>query len=309
MPRLIERTILLAKKESNYGQDAEPVAASDFIAVADVTVNPEYTYFDPAAMDGSLSPRIGNVGGQRSIEVSFTHELQVDSENPTEPPCGPLLEACGFDEDAGVFTPMSSGFESATIYVNYDGLLWKILGARGNVEIVAAAGDAVKLNFTMRGLYADPEDDTFPASWTDAGGEPLMAMGGSFSWGTDEPCIETLSVNMNNELQTLGCLGDSYGAREIAITNRNPEGSANPWMELMAEQDWHAIMNAPTLNEIEYEISDGSAVDVTISVPKAQIMSLNTGTRTGVRTWEIPFKCVRNEGDDEVSLTFAAHVS
>lgn len=307
MAILVERTIALVKSETSYGVDASPDAATDFIAVADVQVNPQYTYFDPAAMDGSLSPRMGNVGGQRSIEVTFTHELQLDSSG-TQPPCAPLIKACGFAEDGGEFTPVSSGFSSATIYVYFDGLLWKIVGARGNMEVVCAAGDAVKLNFTMRGLYDDPTDATFPASWTDSGAEPLMAMGGTFAWGTENPCIETLSVNMNNDLQVLGCIGDSYGAREVAITNRNPEGSANPDMTTLSEMDWHTLMNTPTLSAVTYTMTDGTN-HCTISIPKAQIMEIGTGSRSNIRSWEIPFKCIRDSGDDELSLTFGSGIS
>lgn len=307
MAILVERTIALCALESTYGVDATPSPTANFIAVADVNVRPQYTYFDPAAMDGSLSPRMGNVGGQRSIEVTFTHELQLDSSG-TAPPCGPLIQACGFRVSGGVFTPVSTGFPSATIYVYFDGLLWKILGARGNMEIVCAAGDAVKLNFTMRGLYDDPTDEALPASWTDAGGEPLMAMGGTFAWGARNPCIETLSINMNNDLQVLGCIGDSYGAREIAITNRNPEGSANPDMTTLSEMDWHTLMNTPTLSAVTYTMTDGTN-HCTLSIPKAQIMEIGTGTRSNIRTWEIPFKCVRNAGDDEVVLSFGAGIS
>lgn len=307
MAILVERTIALVKLETTYGVDAAPDATTDFIAVADVEVRPQYTYFDPAAMDGSLSPRTGNVGGQRSIEVTFTHELQLDSTGTT-PPCGPLIQACGFADDSGEFTPVSTAFPSATIYVYYDGLLWKILGARGNMEVVCAAGDAVKLNFTMRGLYADPTDESFPTSWTDTGAEPLMAMGGTFAWGSATPCIETLSVNMNNDIQVLGCIGDSYGAREIAITNRNPEGSANPDMTTLSEMDWHDLMNTPTLSAVTYTMTDGTN-HCTLSIPKAQIMEIGTGSRSNIRSWEIPFKCVRDEGDDELVLSFGSGVS
>lgn len=308
MAILVERTIALVKKETTYGVDATPSATTNFIAVADVNVTPQYTYFDPAAMDGSLSPRTGNVGGQRSIEVSFTHEVQLNATTPTAPPCGPLLEACGFAVTSGVYTPVSTGFSSATIYVYFDGLLWKIRGARGNVEIVCAAGDAVKFNFTMRGLYDDPTDATFPASWTDLGGEPLMAMGGIFAWGSITPCIETLNVNLNNDLQVLGCIGEDYGAHEIAITNRNPEGSANPDMTTISEIDWHTLMNTPTLSAVTYTMTDGTN-HCTLSIPKAQIMEIGTGTRSNIRSWDIPFKCVRNAGDDEVSLSFGAGIS
>jgi len=208
MSILTERTIVLAKVETTYGTDASPDPSSDFICVGDLRVNPNVTYNNPACMDGILSPRQGVAGG-RYLEVTFTHELQAaEGGGATPPPASPLLKACGFAETIDTTTgnenvsynPVSTGFASVTLYVYYDGILWKITGARGNVEVAATAGETVKLNFTFQGLWNDAEDASFPTSVTDGGTNPLVAMGGALTWGSYNPIIESLSVNMNNSL-------------------------------------------------------------------------------------------------------------
>lgn len=301
---LVERTIALIKTETTFNVDASPSASSDFIAVYDVNVNPNINYIDPAAMDGSLSPREGRTG-QRYLEVTFSHELQLNSSSPSSPPVDAALKACGFTASSGTYTPVSTGFSSATIYIYWDGLLWKVTGARGNVEFVFAAGEPARLNFTFQGTYNDPEDATFPTSWTDSGGAPVVCQGGTLTWGgSNIACVETLNLNMNNDIQIRPCITGTYAVAGAAITNRNPEGSINPDMTTLSEKDWHTLMNTPTLSAVSFQLSSGSNT-VTLSIPKAQIMNITPGTRNNFRTWEIPFKCVRNSGDDEVSIAFA----
>lgn len=304
MSILVERTIALIKTETTYGTDPTPTSDSNFVAVYDVNVNPNINYIDPAAMDGSLSPREGRPG-QRHVEVTFSHELQTNSSDPTTPPIDAALKACGFEASGGVYTPVSTGFASATIYVYWDGLLWKITGARGNPELVFAAGEPARINFTFTGLYNDPTDTSFPASWTDNGGAPLICQGGTLTWGGSTiPCVETLSINMNNDIQIRPCITGTYAVGGVEITNRNPEGSINPDMTTISEQDWVTLLNTPTLQAISFQVTNGSET-VTVSIPKAQLMNIPPGTRNNYRTWEIPFKCVRNSGDDEISITFA----
>ena len=304
MSILVERTIALIKTETTYSVDPGPTASSDFIAVYDVNITPNINYIDPAAMDGSLSPREGRTG-QRYVEVTFSHELQVNSDTPASPPVDAALKACGFAASSGVYTPVSSDFSSATIYVYWDGLLWKITGARGNVEFVFTAGEPARLNFTFTGIYNDPTDETFPTSWTDIGGAPVICQGGTLTWGGSSiPAVETLNLNMNNDIQIRPSVTGTYAVAGVEITNRNPEGSINPDMTTLSEQDWFTLLNTPTLQAISFQLSSGSNT-VTLDIPKAQLMNVPPGTRNNYRTWEIPFKCVRNSGDDEVSITFA----
>ena len=306
MPKLAERTLILLKKEAEYGVDPNPSPDKDFVAVADVSVTPDVTYLDPAAMDGSLSPREGRAG-RRFITVTFTHELQLNAGEPfTTAPIVPALEACGFAEVApGVFQPVSSGFSSCTIWVYYDGLLWKINGCRGNVEFNFTAGEWATLNFTFTGLYSAPTDEDLPLQWTERGSAPLKCIGGELkAWGlTPPPVINALTLNMNNEIQTPPSITGRHGITHVVITNRNPEGSIDPEMESVAAHDWEKLLSTPVLGELAYTLQSDQA-KFTLRIPQAQLMGLGTGTRDGLRTYEIPFKAVRDKGDDEVELRF-----
>lgn len=306
MAILVERTLLLAKLETSYGTDATPSPTTDFIPVFDIAVRPDTNYLDPSAQDGSLSPRSGRIG-MRSVEVTFTHHLIVD---PTTHAlkCEPLLKACGLVPDqSGTFKPISTGFPSATIYVYFDGLLWKIVGCRGNVSFNFSAGEFASLEFTFRGRYLPPVDQSFPTSWGDVATAPIVCVGGTVTWNSQPLHVEAVTLDLGNDIQLYPSISAAHGVYEAAITNRDPSGTINPEMTTIATMDWHSLMLTPTLQELVVTLTDGAS-DVTLTVPKAQITEIGHGDRNGIRTWDITFKPIRNTGDDEIQLAVAEHV-
>lgn len=308
MAILVERSMLLAKVETTYGQDANPTPTADFIAVSDLSISPNVEYRDPAAMDGSLSPRPGRVG-MISVEVTFTHELQPNDTSPANPPVKALLQACGLaytssgTPPTGTFKPISTGFPSVTLYIYYDGLLWKIRGCRGTATFNFTAGEFATIDFTFNGLYSAPVDASLPTSWTDNGGPPLACLGATCTWNGEPLQVETVTLDMGNNIELLPSIASNFGVYHVAITNRDPSGTINPEMTTVATKDWHTLMMTPTLQELVVELSNGTS-KMTLTVPKAQITNLQPGDRNGIRTWDIDFKPVRNAGDDEFQIEF-----
>lgn len=307
MAILVERTLLLAKVESTYGQDAQPTPSANFIPVFDISVEPDTSYLDPAAQDGSLSPRSGRIG-MRSVEVSFSHHLLVkpaEGQNPAVLLADPLLRACGLVPTQGTYKPISTGFPSVTLYVYFDGLLWKVVGCRGNVSLNLTAGEFATLEFTFRGRYLPPVDQPFPTSWVDVDVAPIVCVGGTVTWNDQPLHVEAITLDLGNDIQLYPSVNADHGVYEAAIVNRNPSGTLNPEMTLVSTMDWHTLMLTPTLQKLEVTVTDGRS-DVTLLVPKAQITEIGHGDRNGIRTWNITFKPIRVAGDDEVQLTVGA---
>ena len=310
---LTENTVLLAKIEATYGTDPTPLTTANFIRVHNVSITPNVTYHDTMGQDVSLSPLAGTLG-QKYYEITFDHELIVDNVSTTTPPCDPLLLSCGFDDSDsdGVYVPYTiypSGLSSCTIWVYFEDILYKMTGCRGNVEFNLTAGSPAILSFTLQGLYQAPSDSTFPTSVTDTNfSSPLVCMGGSFDWDSSHhPCIESLAFSLNNTMAQRPCMTTdaTHGIGGIEITNRMPEGSFNPEMVKTTTDDFQTHFAELTQTAIAYALTNGT-VDVDISLPKTEIMNITPGDRNGVRIYDIPFRCVRSSGDDEISITVAA---
>ena len=303
---ITQNKLLLAKIESPYGTEPTPTTGSNFIAVHNIRVTPQMTYNESLATDISLSPRAGTLGS-KYIEVSFDHQLQMATDTP---PIDPLLLSCGYTDTStnGVYLPRTTGFQSCTLWVYEEDIVWKVNGCRGNVVFNYNAGQPVTLSFTMQGRYAKPTDTTFPITCTDNGGKPCVAMNRAFAFNSIAAPTESLSFSLNNTLAQQPNMDDAVaqGIQEIVITNRDPSGSFNPKLVKASDTpDYWTDFEAVTERAITYVVGDGTST-LSISLPKVEIMNITTGDQNGIMIYDIPFKCVRSSGDDEISLTFAA---
>lgn len=482
---LTENQLVLVEIEQFEGTDPTPTAASNFIAVSNINISPNLTYHDPAAQDGSLSPRPG-VLGQKYMEISFDHEIQVDNSNQTIPPCDALLQACGWDDNEESTTPgkyypasprglkctrlafdagaaaisagdtivgedsgasatvkavtqqtnpgwggtttgvlyvdnitrtvgaadqtTGSGLSDLTMGGTYTGsadttfliqidlaaatdtfkwkqdggtwttdvamtgsaqtladgvtvtfaattghtladewtvtcnniyendenlqvssatkavmngtqwvpavtiwayqedILWKITGAKGDVVFDWASGQLAMASFSMQGLYAKPVDDTFPTTWTDSGGAPLVTMGGTFAFGSKNPCVESISFGLHNTVTPMVCLGATHATDTIQITNRAPEITINPEVKQASDEDYWTPYEAVTQTAVSYGLTN-STVDVDLSAPKTEISNIAPGNRNGVDIYDITLRPIRSNsssGEDEMYLQFKA---
>jgi len=163
-------------------------------------------------------------------------------------------------------------------------------------------------SFSMQGLYAKPIDDTFPPTWTDSGGSPLVAMGGTFAFGSDNPCVESLTFGLNNTVTPMVCLGATHATDSIQITNRAPTASMNPEIKLATDEDYWTPYETVAQTALTYSLTN-SAVDVDLSIPTAEIENIGRTDRNGINCWDIPLRPIRSSssaGDDEISIQFKA---
>src|SRR5690606_9648921 len=153
--------IILAKIESVYGTDPTPTAGANAI----LTKNLARTIYDGNRIQRDLD--YAYMGNDHSINtapfvtVTFDVELAGSAAAGTVPQFGELLRACGLDETVTastsvVYAPVSTSFESVTIYYNYDGEMQKVVGARGTAIINMSRGQIPTISFTFTGRYAKP---------------------------------------------------------------------------------------------------------------------------------------------------------
>src|SRR5690606_8484724 len=98
----------------------------------------------------------------------FDVELAGSGEPGLAPGWGVLMQACAMSEtvnedESVVYAPVSEGEKSITLYFNMDGILHRLLGARGTVKLAFTSGAIPKLSFSFVGLYSPPADVALPA--------------------------------------------------------------------------------------------------------------------------------------------------
>ena len=308
MVMLTKKTVILAKVETTYGTDPTPSAASNAIMAYDpqVTIVSDMKERYPGNSDLSRFPELR---GKSHMELTFSTELKGSGSAGTAPKTSPLYKACGLGETvvsstSVTYKPVSSSFESCTIYVYIDGLQYQLHGCVGNVEIDLTAGETPKLNWTFQGLYELPTDQSLVTP-TFESTTPEIVKGTTTTFGSYSAIIEKLVLNLNNTISERPDFNQADGIKGFQITERNPEGTLTVEAVLRATSnaDFLSYFDGRTLKALSMVLGATGGNIATITADKCYLRAPAIGDREGVRTFELPFQMARNSGDDEISIS------
>lgn len=268
MPLLYRKRIVLAKTESSYGVDPTPTGLANAILVRNLDVTPldiEYVSRDV------IRPFLGNsdsLVGAQNVKASFEVELAGAGAAGTAPAYGPLLRACGLSETVSegvsvTYAPVSASFESVTIYVNVDGVLHKIFGARGTVSVELTAKQIPVYKFEFTGLYQAVVDGSAPTPTYTGFITPLpvnAANSSGFSLLSYSGLMQSLSLNVGNEVTYRNLVAQE----SVLITDRNSTGSVTIEAPTIAQKDYFASVKNVTLGSLAltHGTTAGNKVDV-----------------------------------------------
>jgi len=204
------------------------------------------------------------------------------------------------------YKPVSSSFDSVTIYYNNDGVLHKATGCRGTFSLSAEVGAIPTIDFEFTGIYNAPTDTAAPASTYTAQADPLIFKPGNsstFSFLSYAGCLQSLSLDMANELvyrELVGC------TKEIMITNRAPSGECMIEAVPIATKDYFAIANNDTTGVLTLLHGTTAGNRVSLVAPKVDISNPTYADQDGVQMLNLPYVAIpTGAGNDEVVLTFS----
>jgi len=307
---LTRKTVILAKIEATYGVDPVPTPAANCLLVADVDLKVQGEVVERDFIRSSLS-RLQFVRGIRHVELSFRTELKGTGTRGSLPAFGwegPLFRACAMSETVTastsiVYAPVSTGFESCTIYLYKDGIFHKILGCRGSFKLNFEVGKYPTVEWTFKGLYQAPTDAS-PGAQTLSSVKPVPVLAGAFTIGGYAGVITKLELDQGVTVSERKSLNAATGIVGFDVTERNPQGSIDP--ETVTEaagsfwSNWESAA-ALALNIGPIGATAGNIVQV--AAPKVQYRDMTYADRNGVMTYAVPFALAMNAGDDELSIT------
>jgi hypothetical protein len=306
MPLLSRKRTILAKIETTYGTDSTPTGAANAILVRNMTITP----LNAELVNRDLvRPYLGaseQLLASAYVSIEFEVEMAGSGTAGTAPAYGPLLRACGMAEADGasdvVYTPVSSSFESVTLYHNVDGVLHKITGARGNVELDIRARQIPVFKFTFTGLYNAPTDTAAPAVTYTAFQTPLAANSDNstgFSLFSYSGALESLSLNLNNAISYRSLIG----AEDVLMTDRQVSGTVMFEAPTIAAKDFFTVALGTALGalDITHGTTAGNRVQITSSRVSAQNPTYQD--QDGIMMMQVPVRLVPSTaGNDEISI-------
>lgn len=313
---LKKRRVLLAKIETTYNTDPTPVANTDAILVTDPVWAPE-----GARMIGrtpakpSLAPLKSVYAGSLKT-VSFSAMLKGPGSAysaSNRPELDPLFRACGFGativttpgSETATYVPVSTGFESCTLYLYTDGKRHILTGCRGTVNFSMETGGAVVANFTMTGHWTAPTDTALATPTYDTTSPPAF-VGATFAVGGYAAVIGSLSIDMGTVLATPASANASDGFGEVQIVGRAAGGSMNPLDTLIATKNWISEWTANSSQALATgNIGSTQYNRFSFSLPAIVHKEISDDDVDGLDAAGVQFEAVESGTDDEVSLVFS----
>jgi hypothetical protein len=307
MPLLTRRRTVLAKIEVTYGVDPTPTGTSNAILVRNLNVSPLNAEIVSRDLVRAYLGASEQLIASKSVAIDFEVEMAGSGTAGTAPAYGPLLQACGMAETDGVstvtYTPVSSAFKSVTIYFNVDGVLHKITGARGNVEIRINARQIPVFAFNMIGLYNAPTDAAVPTVDYAAFKTPEAANNTnttSFSLFSYSGVLESMTMNLNNDVQFRALIG----RESVDLVDRQVGGTLVFEAPAIATKDFFAAALASTLGALTITHGSTAGNQVVVSSTRADIVNPTYQDLNGVHMLSVPYVLVPSSaGNDEFTIT------
>lgn len=200
------------------------------------------------------------------------------------------------------YQPVSTGFESGTIYMWMDGLLHKMTGARGSFTVEAEAGQFGKIQFTFWGQYVDPVDQALPTAPSFEQTDPPIWELANLHVGSYKACVAKLSYDQGNTVSPRPCANSLDGYEGVVITDREAKGGLDPEMALVATEDFWGRLKASTTFLVRTRFGTSAGNQIWMLTPQAQYTGLTYQSREGFRVLDAGLAYNGLSGDDEVIL-------
>jgi len=305
-------SVVLAKVESVYGTDPVPTNTANVILMQNVDLQPLEMETDDYV---PLMPNFGQgekIVGATWCSASFDVLLGGGGTPLGTPPNhGALLRACAFAEvivaaTSVAYTPVSTGEESATLYFYWDGVLQKMVGARGSVTFGFNAKKAPVASFKFLGLNKPMTDVAMPVPTLPAVPRPaavnkantVVLVGGYAAR------MSMFSIDYANDVQ----YRNRTGREDVVVGDRSMGGKSTIELPLVAEKDFLGASGLCTLGTASaMSVVHGTAAGniITLAIPKAQLLKPKFQKEQGTIMLSCDLHLARNAaGNDEISLTY-----
>ena len=307
MALLSRKRTILVKTEVTYGTDPTPTGAANAILVKNLNVTP----LDAENVSRDLvRPYLGaseQLIASKHVACDFEIEMAGSGAAGTAPAYAPLLLACGMSETvvattSVTYAPVSTNFKSVTIYYNVDGVLHKITGARGSVEMTIEAGQIPVFKFTFTGIYNAPSDVAAPSPTYTAFQTPLTANSDNttgFSLFSYSAVLQSLSLGFNNSVLYRSLIG----AESVLITDRQVKGQVMFEAPTITAKDFFSLALGTSLGslDITHGTSAGNKVQITSS--RVDVTNPSYQDQNGIQMLNVPVILVPStSGNDEISI-------
>jgi len=293
--RLVRKTAILAKIETTYGVDPTPTGSANAMLVSNLSINPLNAQ---NVKRDNVRPYLGGseeLVGTHYVECGFDIELAGAGAAGSAPKWGPLMRACSMAEtlSAGVsaeYTPISDLQESIAIYWYDDGLLHKVLGARGSFALKAGISERPVFSFKFTGIYVAPTSASNPSVTLTGFQKPLVItntntgsviFGGTYAaaavtGGTSYKSRGIPELDIGNVVSFI----PEVGSESVDITDREATLKVELNLTAANEATFYGNVLTNTTQAVSLEHGNVAGNIVGVFMPNVQLISPKKADRT-----------------------------
>ena len=300
--------LLLAKIGSSYATDPSPTGADDSILVRSLEITPiQSDVVERELIRGYMGNYEALLSNQR-VEVTFEVELAGSGTAGTAPQWDPLIRACGCSvttvaSTSVTYAPISSSFESCTLYYFTDGVRHKVTGARGSFSISSEVASIPVLSFTMVGIYNAPDDSANPTPTYQKQAKPVLFKHGNttsqqlFGYAG---AVQSFSFDLNAATTYRELVGSQ---KEVLYTDRRPSGTIVLEAELMATHNYFSDITGTATGNNTFQHGQTAGNIVTFSAPQTDLNEITYSESDGIQMLNIGYNATpSSSGNDEFSI-------
>lgn len=204
-----------------------------------------------------------------------------------------------------LYQPVSTSFESATLYMYFDGLLHKMTGGRGTVSFEATAGEYGKFTFNFTGQYIAPVDAAMPTSpLYDQLDPPIFEQARLYMDGFPAS-VNSLSWDLGVQVSPRPSANSPDGYEGVRITGRQTAGGLDPEATLVGDEDFWGKMASSKQMLLRAKLGQVDGQKMYFIMPGVQYTGLSYQDRENLRTLDAGISPKGLAGDDELMLFIA----
>lgn len=335
---LSRKTLMLAKMETAYNTAATPASSttsSNAMVLYDETnpVQIDTKVVDRQVIRASYSKN-SNLKGRQLYMIQPKTMLMASPGvfyNPStgtydghtgEAPPGSgvkasfldvLFRACGMQATMQasslsiVYTPRSSGFESATIWTYMDGIIHKAYGCVGNMTFEGRAGEGIDVSFDLKGnmsatvpTYSTNPATVYPQDRKIMAEQYAMTVS-NFGVSSTSPIVRSFRFDPGNQIIERADLNSTKGLYGLYIVDRQPKLDLT--IEVDSQSGWDPFTSlASSLSSDLVAVDFKHGVSTTgerwhFSFPQCQTRDVKHADDQGVRLYNISYDIVASTDD------------
>lgn len=313
MAKLYRKRTILAKIESTYGTDSSPTGANDAIQVRNLEISPAESEVLSRDLIRTYLGNSPQLIANTRVNVTFEVEYSGSGAAGTAPQYDPILKSCGMastvvTDTSVTYAPVSTSFDSCTIYYSTDGVQHIVTGCRGTFSISLNANQIPVYNFTMTGQYNAPTDTADPTTTFQNQADPEIfndTNTTSFTlFSATTLALQTAEIDLGNEVVYRELVNSD---KEVLIVNRAATGNFVIEAPTLATKDFFALAVAGTSGNLSIVHGQTAGNIITLTSPTSGL-SLGNPTYsedTGIVMLNIPTTLVpSSSGNDELSIAY-----